>query len=96
MTDTVDLDSLKWERGGYSKSELTNVYAFSEAVSNRRANLIIQSLLKYVTDLDAVKGLGFCVSKEHAKYMSDYFNEHNIRSMYLISETSDEERSKAK
>lgn len=96
VTDTVDLDSLKWERGGYSKSELTNVYAFSEAVSNRRANLIIQSLLKYVTDLDAVKGLGFCVSKEHAKYMSDYFNEHNIPSMYLISETSDEERSKAK
>ncbi|MCH5148156.1 MAG: DUF3427 domain-containing protein [Clostridiales bacterium] len=96
VTDTVDLDSLKWERGGYSKSELTNVYAFSEAVSNRRANLIIQSLLKYVTDLDAVKGLGFCVSKEHAKYMSDYFNEHNIPSMFLVSETSDEERRAAK
>lgn len=28
--------------------------------------------------------------------MSDYFNEHNIPSMYLISETSDEELSKAK
>ena len=96
VTDTVDLDSLKWERGGYSKSELTNVYAFSEVVSNRRANLIIQSLLKYVTDLDAVKGLGFCVSKEHAKYMSDYFNEHNIPSMFLVSETSDEERRAAK
>ena len=96
VTDTVDLDSLKWERGGYSKSELTNVYAFSQVVSNRRANLIIQSLLKYVTDIDAVKGLGFCVSKEHAKYMSDYFNEHKIPSMYLISETSDEERSQAK
>ena len=96
VTDTVDLDSLKWERGGYSKSELTNVYAFSQAVSNRRANLIIQSLLKYVTDLDAVKGLGFCVSKEHAKYMSDYFNARKIPSMYLVSETADEERSKAK
>lgn len=58
VTDTVALDSLKWERGVYSKSELTNIYAFSQAVSNRRANLTIQLLLKYVTDLDAVKGLG--------------------------------------
>lgn len=96
VTDTVDLDTLKWERGGYSKSELTKVYAFEYAVARKRASMVIESLVKYVTDMGTVKGLGFCVSKEHAKFMSEFFNEHHIPSMYLVSETSDEERNAAK
>ena len=96
VTDTVDLDTLKWERGGYSKSELTNVYAFDYAVARKRAAMVIESLNRYVTDMNAVKGLGFCVSKEHAKFMSYFFNEHGIPSIYLVSETGDEERSTAK
>lgn len=96
VTDTVDLDTLKWERGGYSKSELTNVYAFDYAVARKRATMVVESLNKYVTDMNAVKGLGFCVSKDHAKFMSDFFNEHGIPSIYLVSETGGEERSTAK
>lgn len=95
-TDTVDLDTLKWERGGYSKSELTNVYAFDYAVARKRATMVVESLNRYITDMNAVKGLGFCVSKDHAKFMSDFFNEHGIPSIYLVSETGDEERSTAK
>ena len=96
VTDEVDLSDLKWERGGYNRKELSNVYTINQAVACRRANLIIQSIFKYVTDINEVKGLGFCVSKEHAKFMSDYFNAKNIPSMYLVSETSDEERNSAK
>ena len=96
VTDTVDLDTLKWERGGYSKSELTNVYAFDYAVARKRATMVVESLNRYITDMNAVKGLGFCVSKDHAKFMSDFFNEHGIPSIYLVSETGDEERSTAK
>ena len=44
----------------------------------RRADLVVSSLLKYVTDIDAVKGLGFCVSIEHAEFMCRYFNDHGI------------------
>lgn len=96
VTDEVDLSDLKWERGGYNRKELSNVYTINQAVACRRANLIIQSIFKYVTDINEVKGLGFCVSKEHAKFMSDYFNSKNIPSMYLVSETLDEERNSAK
>lgn len=96
VTDEVDLSDLKWERGGYNRKELSNVYTINQAVACSRANLIIQSIFKYVTDINEVKGLGFCVSKEHAKFMSDYFNSKNIPSMYLVSETSDEERNSAK
>jgi len=96
VTDTVDLDSLKWTRGGYDKNELTNIYTLSGHVAERRAEMIIQSLNKYVTDVDEVKGLGFCVSQEHAKFMADIFNLHDIPSMHLTAKSSDEERSAAK
>lgn len=96
VTDNVDLDSLKWSRGGYDKSELSNVYTFSGAIADRRADLVISSVLKYVTDIDDVKGLGFCVSVEHAEFMSNYFNEHGIPSMFLTGASPDEERKAAK
>ncbi len=96
VTDTVDLDTLKWSTGGYDKGELTRVYTLSGTMANRRADLVVGSLLKYVTDINDVKGLGFCVSIEHAEFMCRYFNEHNIPSMYLTGHSPDEERKAAK
>ena len=54
VTDTVDLDTLKWSAGGYDKSELTKIYTLSGAMAQRRADLVVSSLLKYVTDIDDV------------------------------------------
>lgn len=96
VTDTVDLDKLKWANGGYDKSELSRMYTLSGMVANRRADLVVSSLLKYVTDIDDVKGLGFCVTIEHAEFMSDYFNAHGIPSMFLTGKSPDEERKEAK
>lgn len=96
VTDTVDLSDLKWVRGGYDKSELSKLYTFSGMIANRRADAVISSLLKYVTDIDDVKGLGFCVSVEHAEFMSGYFNAHHIPAMFLTGASPDEERNNAK
>ena len=96
VTDTVDLDTLKWRAGGYDKNELSNLYTLSGTTANRRANHVVSSLLKYVTDIDEVKGLGFCVTVEHAEFMCRYFNDHNIPSMFLTGKSPDEERKAAK
>lgn len=96
VTDNVDLDTLKWTAGGYDKSELTKIYSFSGAISNRRADLVVNALIKYVTDIDEVKGLGFCVSVEHAEFMSSYFNNKGIPSIFLTGNSPNEERSSAK
>ena len=96
VTDTVDLNTLKWSAGGYDKNELSSLYTLSGAVANRRADLVVSSLLKYVTDIDEVKGLGFCVSIEHAEFMCHYFNNHGIPSIFLTGKSSDEERKTAK
>jgi len=95
VTDTVDLDTLKWTRGGYDRGELSALY-LSGNVADRRANMVVSALLKYVTDIDEVKGLGFCVSVEHAEYMCRYFSEHGIPSMFLTGQSPDEERKQAK
>ena len=96
VTDTVDLNTLKWSAGGYDKNELSSLYTLSGAVANRRADLVVSSLLKYVTDIDEVKGLVFCVSIEHAEFMCRYFNSHGIPSIFLTGKSSDEERTAAK
>ena len=96
VTDNIDLDNLKWAAGGYDKGELSRIYTLSGMMANRRADLVVSSLLKYVTDIDVVKGLGFCVTIEHAKFMSNYFNERGIPSMFLTGHSPDEERKEAK
>ncbi|MBO4796633.1 MAG: DUF3427 domain-containing protein, partial [Verrucomicrobia bacterium] len=96
VTDTVDLDRLKWSAGGYDKTELSNIYTLSGLVAQQRADHVVSSLLKYVTDIDDVKGLGFCVTVDHAEFMCRYFNDHGIPSMFLTGKSPDEERRSAK
>lgn len=96
VTDIVDLSTLRWSAGGYDKCELSNVYTFSGTMANRRADLVVNALLKYVTDIDDVKGLGFCVSVKHAEFMCRYFNERKIPSMFLTGKSSPEERANVK
>jgi superfamily II DNA or RNA helicase/HKD family nuclease len=80
VSDTVDLSKLKWSRKGYEIRELENVYTSND----HRSRQIVKSIYKYVTDIDQVKGLGFCVSIEHAKYMADFFNRVGIPSVALF------------
>lgn len=92
VSDTVDLSTLKWSRRGYDIKELENVYTNNKI----RSNQIVNSLYKYVTDIDEVKGLGFCVSVEHAKYMAKFFNENNIPSIALHGDSDKKTRRKAR
>ena len=92
VADTVDLRDVKWINGGYDKRELSNIYTIDELHANKRADNILRSVLRYVNDINEVKGLGFCVSKEHAIYMSKVFNEAGIASKYLISDSNKETR----
>jgi superfamily II DNA or RNA helicase len=96
VSDDTDLSEIRWVRGGYDKTELSNLYSINRAIAEKRANHIINSLYKYVTDIGSVHGLGFCVSIEHARFMSDYFNEKGIPSIALTSGSSDDERATAK
>lgn len=96
VSDTIDLNNLRWTRGGYDKTELTNIYTMSGMVAQQRADHVLRSLYKYAADIEEVKALGFCVSVDHAHYMADWFNSHGIPSLALDSHTNDEIRNEAK
>ncbi len=83
ITDTIDLDDVSWSRGGYDKKTLSDRYTGNRS----RAEHIAHSLYRYVTDIHAVKGLGFCVSIDHAIFMSEIFNEIGIPSGYLTGDS---------
>jgi len=96
VSDSVDLSDVKWTRGGYDKNELSNIYSRDRAVAEKRANHIINSINKYVTDINDVHGLGFCVSVAHAQFMAEYFNSKGIASISLDKDSNDNDRKTAK
>lgn len=96
VTDTQDLTALRWTKGGYEASQLNEVYVLDHEKAKRRADQIAESMERYLTDLESTKALGFCVSKQHARFMADYFNGIGISSLSLTSDSSSEVRDQAK
>lgn len=92
VSDHIDLSQVKWSRRGYDLQELENLYTNNKI----RATQIMNSLQKYVTDMDEVKGLGFCAGVEHARYMAKVFNEAGLPAMALHGGSSDDDRLHAK
>jgi len=96
VSDDVDLSEVKWTRGGYDRTELSNIYSLNRVIAERRAGHIVNSINKYVTDINEVHGLGFCVSVAHAQFMAEFFNSKGINSISLDKDSNDETRRTAK
>ncbi|SEA76099.1 Superfamily II DNA or RNA helicase [Oribacterium sp. KHPX15] len=96
LSDDVDLSEVRWVRGGYDRRELSNIYSFSGEIADKRAVSILRNIDKYVASIDDMKALGFCVSKEHARFMAEFFNKYGIASLELDSDSSKEDRASAK
>lgn len=92
VTDSVDLSKVKWSRRGYDLTELENLYTSNKI----RAMQILNGMKKYVTDMEQVKGLGFCVGVDHAIYMAKVYEEAGVPSIALHGKSSEEERHQAK
>ncbi|MFN4763189.1 DUF3427 domain-containing protein [Gillisia sp. Q332] len=83
LSDTIDLSNVQW-RGKYEIKELTKLYTEND----RRVSDIIRNCEDYLTDINDVQALGFCVSQEHAKYMAEKFTLAGLKANYLVSSNS--------
>jgi hypothetical protein len=92
VTDEVDLSQVTYERGRYDISELENVYTANDL----RTRAVMQALERYVTSMEMVIGLGFCVSVTHAIYMANRFTEWGVPSIALHGQSTPMERESAK
>ncbi len=86
IDDDTDLSRIPWNHGRYDVAELTNLYTHND----QRVKRIIQSAHEIITDVMSMKALAFCVSKEHAEYMTKKFLLNNIPCDFLTSDNAHE------
>lgn len=94
--DPIDLSDVKWSGGDYDISDLERKYVIDIRSAVLRAGAVLSAVDRYTADIRDVKGLGFCVSKKHAKYMADYMTARGVPSMNLDSDTPETIRNNAK
>ncbi|HKV42077.1 MAG TPA: DUF3427 domain-containing protein [Blastocatellia bacterium] len=91
IADSVDLDGLTWQRGGYKIDDLDRVYTGNDV----RALLIIQKVSEILLNPRDARGLGFCVSIAHANYMARFFSDHGLAAIALTADSVNEDRTAA-
>lgn len=84
ISDQVDLTKVNWKNGRYEINELSRLYTEND----RRVADIIANCDRYLTDIQDVRALGFCVSIEHARYMAEKFVLAGLKADYLTSENA--------
>src|SRR6478672_11666101 len=84
----TDLRSVDWTNGAYAVQSLSQVFTGNDA----RARLVLKALRDKVLDLDGMRALCFCVSRDHARFMADVFNRAGIASAAVLGDTPTPER----
>lgn len=88
ISDSVDLNGLHWQRGGYRIDELDQLYTGNDI----RARLVLDKVHQLLLNPRMARGLGFCVSKAHAEFMARYFSRHELPAVALTADSSDDLR----
>jgi len=88
ITDTENLNGVRWSRGGYRMDELDRVFTGNDI----RAQLVIEKTSEKVLNIRQCRGLAFCVSVAHAEFMAKRFREAGIPTEALSSQSADEDR----
>ncbi len=91
VADGMDMTRVDWKAGAYDAGELSNLFTGNDA----RARIVLKAVRDKVADLTAMKALAFCVSRDHARYMTRVFNEAGIRAAVVLGDTAKPERDAA-
>ncbi|WP_054200011.1 DEAD/DEAH box helicase family protein [Clostridium baratii] len=79
--ETVDYTKIPQYKGKYKSEELEKALML-----DKRANLI----LKHYSKFNSLRALGFCSSKNHAEYMTKYFNDNGVKACAVYSDSNSE------
>lgn len=88
VADPIAIDGDQfWRNGKYDTAALENVYVLDHARAKMRVDAILVALARYEPDLNAIKGIGFCVTIKHAEFMAEQFTMRGIPSEAFVSGT---------
>ncbi len=88
VADGTDLSQVTWRRGGYVTEELSNLLSNDDL----RVAKLLEAVQRIVLDPGSMRALGFCASKEHARYMARKFTEAGLESIALTGDDAPAER----
>lgn len=86
ISDSIDLSNVSWRKGRYDINELEKIYSEDD----RRVIDIIHNCERYLSNLNEVCAIGFCVSKKHAQFMAKKFIEKGLKAADLTSDNSND------
>ncbi|MEP7332946.1 MAG: DUF3427 domain-containing protein [Terracoccus sp.] len=91
VADGMDMTRVDWKAGAYDTAGLSNLFTGNDA----RALIVLKAVRDKISDLTAMKALAFCVSRDHARYMTQVFNDAGIRSVTVLGDTASGDRDAA-
>jgi len=86
ISDSIDLSNVSWRKGRYDVAELEKIYSEDD----RRVIDILHNCERYLSNLNEVCAIGFCVSKKHAQFMTKKFVEKGLKAADLTSDNSND------
>ena len=93
VADNIDLSADQfWRNGRYAIDQLEQVFTGDDIRAKQRLDLIVDALKRYQPELDEVRGVGFCASVRHARFMADHFNQIDIAAAVVVGTTPRQER----
>jgi superfamily II DNA or RNA helicase/HKD family nuclease len=91
VADGIDYRELAWRRGSYVVEDLSNLLTNDDL----RVSKLLEAIKQIVLDPGSMRALGFCVSKEHARYMTRKFTQAGLESVALTGDDPPEVRRRA-
>jgi len=91
VADGMDMTRVDWKAGAYDTAELSTLFTGNDA----RARIMLKAVRGKVADLADMKALGFCVSRDHAHYMTRVFNDAGISAATVLGTTTTGDRDAA-
>jgi hypothetical protein len=88
--DDTDMTTVEWGRGA-EVAQLSNLVSGNSV----RARAVVNAVAAFVADLNALKGLAFCVSVEHANFMAEFFTRSGLSAVALTGTDSQAARTAA-
>jgi len=87
VADPVDISKDHfWRNGRYDDRALEKVYTGDDVLAKMRVDTIVRALDRYEPARETIKGIGFCVTIRHARFMADAFNRRGIVSAAYVSD----------
>ncbi len=84
IADGTDLRGVEWKRGRYDERDLDNVFTGNDV----RAAIVLKQVRDKLTNVGAMRALGFCVSIAHANYMAEVFRAAGVPATAVTGKTT--------